>query len=167
MHPITVDPLAGPGLLGAFVSGLEAAAESCATMSDHRLAVSSSEVRRLSASDVVVSAGGADSVVVAVYIGFDGALNGHGVLMVSADEAQGIFTRLVRNERQRARRRALDQPVGTRSRGVRPGAGRSLQVGCLGVDRGEPAEALRRGLQRQHQDGGGCCKGCGHLHQEH
>ena len=61
MHPTTVDPLADPGLLGAFVSGLEAAAESCATMSDHRLAVSSSEVRRLSASDVVVSAGDGSS----------------------------------------------------------------------------------------------------------
>jgi chemotaxis protein CheC len=87
---IVPDPVRDPELLGAFASGLQAAAVSCATMSEGRLVVTSAEVSRLSATDVLVSAGGPEIAVAAVYIGFVGRLHGHGVLMLPPDEARSL-----------------------------------------------------------------------------
>lgn len=84
------DPLHDPAVLAAFAGGLEAAEASCATMSGGRLVVSSSEVRRLSLTDVLVSAGGPETAVAAVYIGFSGPLNGHGLLMLPALDARTL-----------------------------------------------------------------------------
>ncbi len=84
------DPLDDPALVAAFVAGLAGAASSCERMSGGRLHVSSSEVRRLSATEVLVSAGGPEVAVAAVYVGFSGRLNGHAVLMLPADEARSL-----------------------------------------------------------------------------
>jgi chemotaxis protein CheC len=84
------DLLDDPALLAAFAGGLEGAALSCRQMSGGRLHVSSSEVRRLSATDVLVSAGGPEVVVAAVYVGFSGRLSGHAVLMLPPDDARSL-----------------------------------------------------------------------------
>ncbi len=84
------DPLDDPALLEAFADGLDGAVASCEQMCGGRLRVSSSEVRRLSPTDVLISAGGPETAVVAVYVGFSGRLNGHAVLMLPADEARSL-----------------------------------------------------------------------------
>lgn len=84
------EPIDDPALLTAFVAGLEGAASSCEKMCGGRLQVSSSEVRRLSATDVLISAGGPEVTVAAVYVGFSGRLSGHAVLMLPADEARSL-----------------------------------------------------------------------------
>jgi chemotaxis protein CheC len=87
---IQTQPLDDPALRAAFAAGLAKAAVSCAELSGGRLVVSTSEVRRLSADDVLISAGGPEVPVAAVYVGFTGLLNGHAVLMLPADEARSL-----------------------------------------------------------------------------
>ncbi len=84
------DPLDDPALMAAFAGGLLAAASSCHEMSGGHLHVSSSEVRRLTATEVLVSAGGPEVAVAAVYVGFSGPLSGHAVLMLPPVEAQSL-----------------------------------------------------------------------------
>lgn len=84
------DPLEDPALLAAFADGLQGAASSCEEMFGGRLHVSSSEVRRLTATDVLISAGGPEVAVAAVYVGFSGRLSGHAVLMLPADDARSL-----------------------------------------------------------------------------
>lgn len=84
------DSLDDPALLAAFARGLQGAASSCEQMSGGRVHVSSSEVRRLTATDVLISAGGPEVAVAAVYVGFSGRLSGHAVLMLPADEARSL-----------------------------------------------------------------------------
>lgn len=81
------DPFRDPALLAAFAMGLKAAATDCTTMSLGRMVVSSSEVRHLSPAEVVMSAGGPEVPVVAVYVGFSGSICGHGVLMLPVADA--------------------------------------------------------------------------------
>ena len=90
MSIVLRDPLDDPALLAAFVDGLEGAAASCGVMSGGRLRVTSTEVRKLSATDVLISAGGAEIAVAAVYVGFSGQLSGHAVLMLPAEEARSL-----------------------------------------------------------------------------
>lgn len=59
-------------------------------MSGGRVHVSSSEVRRLSATDVLVSAGGPEVPIAAVYVGFSGGLSGHAVLMLPPADARSL-----------------------------------------------------------------------------
>lgn len=85
--PATLDD---PGLLAAFASGLQGAATSCREMSGGRLVATSSEVRRLTATDVLTSAGGPEVAVAAVYVGFSGPLSGHAVLMLPPQDARSL-----------------------------------------------------------------------------
>jgi chemotaxis protein CheY-P-specific phosphatase CheC len=87
---IQLQPLDDPALRAAFAAGLAKAARSCGELSGGRLVVTTSEVRRLSAEDVLISAGGPEVPVAAVYVGFTGLLNGHAVLMLPAEEARGL-----------------------------------------------------------------------------
>jgi chemotaxis protein CheC len=84
------DALDDPAMLAAFAEGLRAAAATCESMSYGRLRVSSSEIRRLTLADVLVSAGGPEVAVVAIYVGFSGRLSGHAVLMLPAIEARSL-----------------------------------------------------------------------------
>ena len=84
------DPLDDPAVMAAFAGGVEDAATSCRDMSGGRVHVSSSEVRRLAASDVLISAGGPEVPVAAVYVGFVGGLSGHAVLMLPPADAQRL-----------------------------------------------------------------------------
>jgi chemotaxis protein CheC len=84
------DPLDDPAVLAAFAGGVDDAASSCREMSGGRMRVSSSEVRRLSATDVLVSAGGPEVLVAAVYVGFSGAISGHAILMLPPADARGL-----------------------------------------------------------------------------
>lgn len=90
MSIILRDPLANPALLAAFADGLEDAASSCEAMSGGRLHVQTSEVRRLTTTDVLVSAGGPEVAVVAVYVGFSGSLSGHAILMLPVEDARKL-----------------------------------------------------------------------------
>ena len=84
------EPLLDADLLAAFKAGLAAAAAACEAMSGGQLAVSSSEIGRLTLSEVLDSAGGPEVAVVAIYIGFSGPLSGHGVLLLEPDEARSL-----------------------------------------------------------------------------
>lgn len=84
------DPLDDPAVLAAFASGVEDAASSCREMSGGRVHVSSSEVRRLSTTDVLISAGGPEVPVAAVYVGFSGGLSGHAILMLPPADARSL-----------------------------------------------------------------------------
>jgi chemotaxis protein CheY-P-specific phosphatase CheC len=59
-------------------------------MSEGRVVVTAAEVCRLSAAEVLVSAGAPEIPVAAVYIGFVGPLHGHGILMLPRDEARSL-----------------------------------------------------------------------------
>jgi chemotaxis protein CheY-P-specific phosphatase CheC len=83
-------PLLDAGLLAAFEAGLAAAAAACESMSGGQLVVSSSEIGRLTLSEVLESAGGSEVAVVAIYVGFSGPLSGHGVLLLEPDEARSL-----------------------------------------------------------------------------
>src|SRR5256885_187183 len=88
-------PLDDRALQAAFAAGLDLAATSCETMSGGRLRVTSAEARRLTTADVLVSAGGAEVAVAAVYVGFSGRLAGHAVLMLTAPDALNLARILV------------------------------------------------------------------------
>jgi len=88
-------PLDEPALQAAFGAGLERAAISCEAMSGGRLRVTSAEARRLTTTEVLVSAGGAEVAVAAVYVGFSGRLGGHAVLMLPAPDALSLARILV------------------------------------------------------------------------
>lgn len=84
------DLLDDPAVLAAFAGGVDDAAVSCLEMTGGRVRLTSSEIRRLSTTDVLVSAGGPEVPVAAIYVGFSGPLNGHAVLMLPPDDARSL-----------------------------------------------------------------------------
>jgi len=95
VRTISSDLLQDPALMAAFAAGLDAAATSCAVMTDGRLVVSSAEVRRLSLADVLDSSGGPEVPVAGLYVGFSGGLEGHGLMLLPIDEARRLAAGLV------------------------------------------------------------------------
>jgi len=77
-------------LAGAFAAAMLHAGEALAEMSGHGVTIVSPCVKRCSASAVLEMAGGAEQIVVAVYIGIQGPLSGHALLMLPPEGAHRL-----------------------------------------------------------------------------
>ncbi len=77
-------------LSSTFARAMTRAGEALGTMSGHQISVSAPSIRRCSAAEVIEMAGGAESVVVGVYVGITGSLTGHAVLLLPPDGARRL-----------------------------------------------------------------------------
>jgi hypothetical protein len=66
---------------GTFSRAMRRAGEALGAMSGQIIEVSTPQMRRCSAADVLALAGGADSIVLAVYLGIHGSLQGHALVV--------------------------------------------------------------------------------------
>jgi chemotaxis protein CheC len=86
--PLT--PVAESVLSSTFARAMTRAGEALGTMSGHQIRVTAPSIRRCSAAEVIEMAGGAESVVVGVYVGITGSLSGHAVLLLPPDGARRL-----------------------------------------------------------------------------
>ncbi len=75
-------------LSNVFAFALARAGEALAEMTGHHVTVSPAAVRWCTAGDIIEDAGGADAVVVGVYLGITGSIKGHALLMLSPSTAR-------------------------------------------------------------------------------
>ena len=75
---------------GTFGRAMKRAGEALGSMSGQVIEVQTPMVQRCSASDVMVMAGGPESVVLAVYVGITGSLQGHALLLFSPADAHRL-----------------------------------------------------------------------------
>jgi chemotaxis protein CheC len=73
-----------------FARAMTRAGEALGEMSGHELAVSAPDVRFCQPQDVVEMAGGPETVVVAIYLGITGSLQGHAILLLPPDGAHRL-----------------------------------------------------------------------------
>ena len=85
-----LSPTAETVLAHTFARAMTRAGEALGTMSGHELAVSAPDVRFCRAEDVVQMAGGPDTVVVAIYLGITGSLQGHAILLLPPEGAHRL-----------------------------------------------------------------------------
>ncbi len=78
--PLT--PVAESILSSTFARAMTRAGEALGTMSGHQISVTAPSIRRCTPAEVIEMAGGAESVVVGVYVGITGSLTGHAVLLL-------------------------------------------------------------------------------------
>jgi chemotaxis protein CheC len=90
MTPLSLTPVAETVLTHTFSKAMTRAGEAIGEMSGKRVVVTAPSVRRCSASDVIAMAGGADAIVVAVYVGITGSMTGHALLMLPPDGARRL-----------------------------------------------------------------------------
>jgi chemotaxis protein CheC len=74
----------------SFSEAMKRAGEALGSMSGQVVEVSTPDVKRCSAGDVLAMAGGAESVVLAVYVGIKGSLQGHALLLFSPSDAHRL-----------------------------------------------------------------------------
>lgn len=83
--------LPGPGrdsVTGTFGQAMTHAADALAAMSGRPIEVSAPQIRRCTAAEVLGMAGGPESVVVAVYVGITGPVEGHAFLLLAPTDAR-------------------------------------------------------------------------------
>lgn len=85
-----LSPTAETVLAHTFARAMIRAGEALGTMSGHELAVSAPDVRFCRAQDVVQMAGGPDTIVVAIYLGITGSLQGHAILLLPPEGAHRL-----------------------------------------------------------------------------
>jgi chemotaxis protein CheC len=85
-----LSPTAETVLAHTFARAMTRAGEALGTMSGHELAVSAPDVRFCRAQDVVQMAGGPDTIVVAIYLGITGSLQGHAILLLPPEGAHRL-----------------------------------------------------------------------------
>jgi chemotaxis protein CheC len=74
----------------SFSRAMKRAGEAMGSMSGQVIEVQTPMLRRCSAADVLAMAGGADAVVLAVYLGINGSLRGHSLLLFSPADAHRL-----------------------------------------------------------------------------
>ncbi|MHB8959145.1 MAG: hypothetical protein ACYDAN_05925 [Candidatus Limnocylindrales bacterium] len=89
MHPPTTTP-ASEALERTFERAMGAAGRALAEMSGQAVQVVATEVARTSARSVVDAAGGAGTVVVGIYLGITGSVDGHALLILRPDGARQL-----------------------------------------------------------------------------
>lgn len=87
---LALSPVEEGVLQRTFAHGLMQAGLALAGMTGREILVASPEVRRCSPSDVIAMAGGADRIVVGIYLGITGSLTGHALLMLPPDGARKL-----------------------------------------------------------------------------
>jgi len=90
MHAPTTSPAASAALERTFERAMGAAGRALAEMSGHSIEVVATEVARTTARRVVDAAGGAGTVVVGIYLGITGSVDGHALLILSPDGARQL-----------------------------------------------------------------------------
>ena len=73
-----------------FSRAMKRAGEAMGSMSGQVIEVQTPMLRRCNAGDVLAMAGGADAIVLAVYVGITGSLKGHGLLIFSPADAHRL-----------------------------------------------------------------------------
>jgi chemotaxis protein CheC len=90
MYAPTVTPAASVALERTFERAMGAAGRALAEMSGHAIEVMATEVARTTAHHVVDAAGGAGTVVVVIYLGITGSVDGHALLVLQPDGARKL-----------------------------------------------------------------------------
>jgi chemotaxis protein CheC len=85
-----LSPTAETVLAHTFARAMVRAGEALGEMSGQELAISAPDVRFCQPQDVVEMAGGPDTVVVAIYLGITGSLQGHAILLLPPDGAHRL-----------------------------------------------------------------------------
>ena len=80
---------------GTFRKAMKRAGEALGSMSGQVIEVETPMLRRCSASDVLAMAGGPESIVLAVYVGINGSLQGHALLLFSPADAHRLAASLL------------------------------------------------------------------------
>ncbi len=87
---LTLSPVEESILQRTFALGLMQAGLALAGMTGQEIIVASPDVRRCTPAEVIAMAGGADRVVVGIYLGITGSLSGHALLMLPPDGARDL-----------------------------------------------------------------------------
>jgi len=75
---------------GTFARAMKRAGEALGSMSGQVIDVQTPLIKRCSAADVLEMAGGAESVVLAIYLGITGSLQGHALLLFAPPDAHRL-----------------------------------------------------------------------------
>ena len=75
---------------GTFARAMKRAGEALGSMSGQVIDVQTPLMKRCSAADVLEMAGGAESVVLAIYLGITGSLQGHALLLFAPPDAHRL-----------------------------------------------------------------------------
>lgn len=95
MYAPTITPAAEQALERTFERAMAAAGRALADMSGQEIHIVATEVARTSARHVVESAGGAGTIVVGVYLGITGSMDGHALLVLPPDGARRLASLLL------------------------------------------------------------------------
>jgi chemotaxis protein CheC len=90
MYAPTTTPAASVALERTFERAMGAAGRALAEMSGHSIEVVATEVARTTAHHVVDAAGGAGTIVVGIYLGITGSVDGHALLVLQPDGARKL-----------------------------------------------------------------------------
>ena len=90
MYAPAITPAAEHALERTFERAMGAAGRALADMSGQEIQVVATEVARTSSVRVIEAAGGAETVVVGVYLGIVGSLSGHAMLVLRPDGARHL-----------------------------------------------------------------------------
>jgi chemotaxis protein CheC len=90
MYAPTTSPAASVALERTFERAMGAAGRALAEMSGHAIEVVATEVARTTAHHVVDAAGGAGTVVVGIYLGITGSVDGHALLVLQPEGARKL-----------------------------------------------------------------------------
>jgi chemotaxis protein CheC len=92
---LTLTPVEETALARTFENGLMRAGLALAEMTGHEIIVAAPAVRRCSPADVIEAVGGAEQIVVGIYLGFNGSLSGHALLMLPPAGAHSLAAILI------------------------------------------------------------------------
>jgi len=95
MYAPTTSPAASQALERTFERAMGAAGRALAEMSGHAIEVVATEVAHTSPRNVVDAAGGAGTVVVGIYVGITGSVDGHALLILHPDGARKLAALLL------------------------------------------------------------------------
>ena len=86
----------GPEALATSIErGITAAGKALGNLSNGRVSIEAPEVRRAFPADVVAEIGAADRPVVGIYVGFEGGMSGHALLLMTLDGARRVSRHLL------------------------------------------------------------------------
>jgi chemotaxis protein CheC len=87
---LTLTPVEETALARTFENGLMRAGLALAEMTGHEIIVAAPAVRRCSPADVIATVGGAERIVVGIYLGFSGSISGHALLILPPEGAHSL-----------------------------------------------------------------------------
>lgn len=87
---LTISEAGQSVVAGTFGRAMKKAGEALGSMSGQVIEVQTPAVRRCTAAEVLAMAGGAESIVLAVYVGILGSLQGHALLLFSPADAHRL-----------------------------------------------------------------------------